>query len=105
MKLEKRASPSQNAQPKMLQSFAAGQPALGDVMKAHLIKIKSQKTYELGDMVLVKASGQVILAYTKDAKARRVTTAQGIELETVKVWGRAFERLENEGEFKQPKTN
>lgn len=69
------------------------------------VKIKSQKTYEIGDMVLVKVSGQVILAYTKDVKARRVTTAQGIDLLTEFVWGRAFERLENEGEFKQPKTN
>ncbi len=69
------------------------------------VKVNSQKTFEIGDMVLVKASGQVMLAYARDEKASRVVTAQEIELKTTKVWGKVFERLENEGEFKQPKIN
>jgi transcriptional regulator with XRE-family HTH domain len=69
------------------------------------VKINSQKTFQIGDMVLVRASGQVILAYTLDAKASRVITAQDLELKTDKVWGKAFERLENDGDFKRPQIN
>jgi transcriptional regulator with XRE-family HTH domain len=69
------------------------------------VKVNSQKTFEIGDMVLVRASGQIILAYTQDTKASRVITAQGLELKTDKVWGKAFERLENDGDFKRPQMN
>jgi hypothetical protein len=94
----------QNANAK-LYGFTNHQSTVHSVIPGQSVKIISQKTFDVDDMVLVKASGQVILAYALDKKAARVTTIQGLELRTEKVWGRVVERLENEGEFKRPRTN
>jgi hypothetical protein len=69
------------------------------------VKVAAAKIVKPDKMVLVKAGGQLILAYALDAKATRVITAQGLELRTEKLWGEVVEYLTDENSFMRSKTN
>jgi hypothetical protein len=64
--------------------------------------VKAQKTFTPGNMVLVKAASRIVLAYALDARASRVSTVDGLEFKTEKVWGRVIGRLEDEAAFNKP---
>lgn len=92
----------ENAKGKLF-AFTNAQNTVHNIGIGQGVKVNTDRVFESGDMVLVRASGQVILAYTQDTKASRVKTSQGLELKTDKVFGKVVERLEIEGEFKEPK--
>jgi transcriptional regulator with XRE-family HTH domain len=70
-----------------------------------LVIIKSQKTFNTDDMVLVQAGGQTILAYALNEKASRVVTSQNLEMKTEKVLGLAVEVISSPDLFKRPRSN
>jgi hypothetical protein len=73
-----------------------------NVSPGQSVIVKAQKLFKVGNMVLVKASNLMLLAYAQDRKAVQVKTIEGITLKTEQVFGRVVARFEDQSAFDQP---